>query len=329
VAETTKRELAIIFFGSPDFAVPALRALRETRHRLLAVVTQPDRPAGRGRRLTAPPVKRELAEWPEPPPLLQPERVNAPEVIARLQSPPPDLFVSAAFGQIFRPALLEVPRIGSINLHASLLPKYRGAAPVQHALLNGERETGITVIWMDAGMDTGDMLLQRPVSIGTDDTAGDLSARLSEVAAEALLEALDLIASGQAPRTPQDDARATAAPMIRRADAEIDWSRPAAAIHHLVRAMNPWPGAFTHHHGKLLKVLRADEVAAPGSGAGRAGEIAEVEGDRGFLVRTGEGQLRVTGVQPESRAPMSATEYVRGYRAVVGDRLGRLGSGVG
>lgn len=329
MAETTKRELALIFFGSPDFAVPSLRALRQTHHRLLTVVTQPDRPAGRGRRLTAPPVKREVEAWPEPPPVLQPERVNAPEVIDQLRALQPDLFVSAAFGQIFRPALLEVPRIGSINLHASLLPKYRGAAPIQHAILNGEHEAGVTVMWMDAGMDTGDILLQRSVPIGADDTAGELSARLAEVAAEVLLAALDVIAKGEAPRTTQDEAQATTAPMIRRSDAEIDWIRPASVIRNVVRAMNPWPGAFTQHRGKMLRILGAAEVGVPAGGAGRPGEIAEIERDKGFRVRTSEGQLLVTRVQPESRAPMSAIEYVRGYRAAVGDRLGRSGNEAG
>jgi len=330
VVGASERQLDIVFFGSPEFAVPSLHALRDSDHRLVAVVTQPDRPAGRGRRLTPPPVKRAIEEWPAPRPLLlQPEKVNSSEAIEQLRELRSDLFASAAFGQIFRPALLEVPAIGCINLHASLLPKYRGAAPIQHALLNGERETGVTVMWMDPGMDTGEILLQRPAAIGPDDTAADLFARLAEVAAEGLMTALDLIARGEAPRIAQDDAQATTAPMIRKGDAEVDWRRPAGAVRDLIRAMQPWPVAFSHHRGRMLKILGACLADAPRGSAGTPGEIAEIVGDKGVLVQTGEGQLLITRVQPESRAAMSAAEYVRGYHLAVGDRLGRTGNGIG
>jgi methionyl-tRNA formyltransferase len=223
---------------------------------------------------------------------------------------------------------LAVPRLGCLNLHASLLPRYRGAAPIQHALLNGERDTGVSVMWMDAGMDAGDILLQRRLPIGDDDTAGDLFARLAELAAESLLIALDLIARGEAPRLAQDDAEATLAPMITRADAEIDWRRPAGAIRDLIRAMNPRPGAFTRHRGRVLKILSA-QAETPSGRAGRPGAIGEVVSDKGFRVQAGEGSLLITQVQPESRAPMSASEYVRGYQVAVGDRLGRLGDETG
>lgn len=326
----TKRQLGIVFFGSPEFAVPSLHALRDSDHRLVAVVTQPDRPAGRGRRLTPPPVKRAIEEWSEPRPLLlQPDKVNSAEVIQQLRGLGSDLFVSAAFGQIFRPALLEVPAFGCINLHASLLPKYRGAAPIQHALLNGERETGVSVMWMDAGMDTGDILLQRPVAIGPDDTAADLFARLAEVAAQGLMTALDLIARGEAPRITQDDTQTTVAPMIRKGDAEIDWTQPAGAVRDFIRAMYPWPVAFTDHRGRVLRILSASLADAARDSAGTPGEIAEIVRDKGFLVQVGEGQLLIIRVQPESRAAMSAAEYVRGYHLAVGDRLGRSRIGIG
>ena len=326
----SNRQLSIVFFGSPDFAVPSLQALREGEHRLLAVVTQPDRPAGRGRRLTPPPVKRAAEQWPEPRPVvLQPEKVNSSQVIEQLRELRCDLFVSAAFGQVFRPALLEVPAVGCINLHASLLPRYRGAAPIQHALLNGERETGVTVIWMDAGIDTGDILLQRTVGIGPDDTAADLSARLAEAAAEGLMTALDLIARGAAPRTAQDDTQASVAPMISKGDAEIDWTQPGRVIHDFIRAMYPWPVAFTHHRNRMLRIIGASLVDAPRASAGTPGEIAEVVRDKGFLVQVGEGEVLITRVQPESRAPMSAAEYVHGYHLAVGDCLGRPGIGIG
>lgn len=313
--------LSIILLATGDFAVPILHLLAGGQHRLLAVVTQPDRPAGRGRHLTLPPVKRAWQELPEPRPLLfQPQRIRAPETVEQLRSLQPGLLVAAAFGQLLTAEVLSIPRLGCVNVHGSLLPKYRGAAPVQWAVINGERETGVTVMWMDEGLDTGDIIMQRAHLIAPDATAGSLMGELAEVGAILLEEALEAIARGTAPRVPQDHSQATLAPRLRKEDARLDWSRPAARLVNQIRGMNPWPGAFTEHQGRVLKIRQASAVGLPQAGA--PGEIAEVRPSEGLLVIAGEGGVLLRRVQPENRPAMSADEYVRGHPVQVGELLG-------
>jgi methionyl-tRNA formyltransferase len=303
--------MRVLFYGTPAFAVPALGALLDA-HEVVGAVTQPDRPAGRGQRPRAPAVKT-LALG-RGVPVLQPARLRDPEWPGRLAALAPDVAVVAAFGQLLPPAVLAVPRRGSINVHASLLPRYRGAAPVAWAIIRGERETGITTFQMDAGLDTGPVLLQRATAIGAEETAGELEARLALLGAEVLLETLARLDTLE-PR-PQDPAGATLAPRLRKEDGRLDWTRPAAALAALVRGVNPRPGATTETpHGRLL-IWRAR--ARPGQGA--PGVLTAC--DEGLAIGTGQGLLVPIEVQAENRRPMAWDAYLRGARLAPGARLG-------
>lgn len=303
--------MRVLFYGTPAFALPTLEALLG-RHEVVAVVTQPDRPAGRGRRVRASPVK--AAALARGLPVHEPERVRDPGWVERLAAYAPEVAVVVAFGQLLPAALLAVPRRGSINVHASLLPRYRGAAPVAWAIIRGERETGVTTFQMDAGMDTGPVLLQRATPIGPDETAGELAERLARLGAELLLETLAQL-DGITPR-PQDHAAATLAPRLRKEDGRIDWSRPAPALAALVRGVNPWPGATTHGPGGRLLIWRAR--ALPGDAP--PGVLVRVDG--GLAVGTGAGLLAPIEVQPENRRVMDWDAYLRGARLGPGMRLG-------
>ncbi len=328
-----------VFFGTRQFAAVILQALarsdatvRSTRHQVLAVVTQPDRPAGRGLRPRESPVKalaRDLGLRVE-----TPENPNSGAFVQLLESLQAAVFAVAAYGHIFGASLLAVPSIGCVNVHASLLPRYRGAAPVHHALINGDAETGITTIWMDERMDAGDMILQRALPIAPQDDAGALEEKLAALGAEVLVETLRLIEQGAAPRTRQDEAQATFAPAITRAGAQIDWGRSASQVCNLVRGTNPAPGAYTFHRGRRLKVLQAALRPAPGcsepsrgaaekalAAAGNPGEIVESE-RRGVVVAAGVGAVVLLQVQPEGGRPMAAAEYARGHRLRPGEALG-------
>lgn len=311
----------IVFLGTPEFAVPSLVALLAEAE-ILAVVTQPDRPKGRGQQVSAPPVvalarERGLR-------LLQPARLRDPQVIQTIAGLGPDVIVTVAYGRIIPPDLLRIPSLGCINLHPSLLPKYRGASPIQRAILNGETETGVTIMYQSEELDAGDIILQRSVPILPEDTAATLEGRLAEVGAQALVEALRLIAAGRAPRRPQDHPQATYVGKLTKDDGRVDWSRPATHIANQVRAMAPWPSAYTRHRGRLLKIWRAVPAAPPDDrDAPRPapGTVVAVQRE-GFVVATGDGALLVGEVQPEGRRRMSAEEYVRGARLEVGERLG-------
>lgn len=300
--------LKTVFMGTPDFAVPCLDRLLSEGHQVLAVVTQPDRPKGRGRKLTPSPVKE--AALAHGLPVLQPEKVKDPEFIARLAALKPDIIVVVAFGQFLPAALLDLPPLGCINVHASLLPRYRGAAPIHRAIIDGETATGVTTMYMDAGMDTGDMILKAEIPISPAETTGELHDRLKVLGARVLAETLAAIAAGEAPRTPQDNGAATYAPLLTRDIERIDWQQPAKAIHNLVRGLDPWPGAYCRHGGKLLKVWRCEVV--PVAGGGKPGQIIAA-GPAGIVVAAGEGAVRLTEVQPENRRRMDAGEYMRGY----------------
>jgi methionyl-tRNA formyltransferase len=302
--------MRVLFYGTPAFALPTLRTLL-ARHTVVAVVTQPDRPAGRGQRVLASPVKQEALRAGLP--VLQPARLREAGWAARLGALAAEVAVVVAFGQILPSEVLAAPQRGSINVHASLLPRYRGAAPIAWAIIRGERETGITTFRMDQGMDTGPLLLARAVAIAPDETAGELAGRLAEVGARVLDETLDSL-DRITPR-PQDDALATLAPRLRKSDGALDWRRPARELANLVRGLNPWPGAAASGPGGRLVVWRAratDGHAAPGTLVRAKGSLA---------IGTGEGLLIPVLVQADNRKAVSWEAYLSGARLSAGMSL--------
>jgi methionyl-tRNA formyltransferase len=308
--------LRIVFFGTPEFAIPSLRALLAGADEVVGVVCQPDRPAGRGQRLAVPPVKQ-LAQQSRVP-LLQPDKLRAPEFQDALRAWAPDLIVVAAYGKILPKNILDLPAHGCINVHASLLPRYRGAAPIQWAIVRGETVTGVTIMQMSDRMDAGDILLQRETPIGDHETYGELQARLADLGARALTDALAQLHTGALTRRVQDESQVTLAPMIKKDDGRLDWTQPAAALARMVRAFNPWPSAFTTVGGKLLKIHRAHAVAA--APAAMPGTVTAT-GD-GIAVSTGDGMLVLDDVQLEGRKRMGAAEFARGGGVKVGNVLG-------
>jgi methionyl-tRNA formyltransferase len=308
--------MRIAFLGTSSFAVPALRALTE-RHTITLVVTQPDRPSGRHAVVAPPPVK--LAALDAGLPICQPERVNNDDAVAQLRESRPDVLVVAAYGQLLRPAVFTLAPLGAINIHASLLPRYRGAAPVHWALVNGEETTGITTFVIDRGMDTGPILLSRRLSIGEDETAGELEARLASLGADVMLETLDRLAAGTLTPTPQPDG-ATMAPRLARDDGHVDWAAPARAVHNLVRGMTPWPGAWTTLDGERVKIHRA-ALTRIAAGPLLPGTLGPRESAR-LLVACGDLLLEVLEIQREAHARTSGSEFLNGLRrgALFGQR---------
>ncbi len=305
-----------IFMGTPPFSVPTLAALVQGGYDVVAVVTQPDRPAGRGRRLEVSPVKSFAVERGLP--VLQPSTLKDPEAVAELAGLRPDVIVVAAFGQILRPAVLDLPRHGCINVHASLLPRWRGAAPVQAAILAGDQVTGSTIMRMDVGMDTGPILAQAALAIQPDDSGGTLTARLAQQGADLLVATLPHWLAGQITPQPQNASLATLCRPLRKEQGLIDWALPAGAIALAVRAYNPWPAASTSWQGQQLRVLQA--LALPGQADGEPGRVVQIDG--AMVVVTGDGLLRLEEVQLAGRAAMSALDFARGQRDFAGSRLG-------
>jgi len=301
--------MRIVFIGTGEIGAPTLRALLNAEHEVAAVVTQPDKPVGREQRIESPPIKKEIATTGIP--ILQPPRIKDPQAIEEVRRLTPDVIVVAAYGQILPREVLEIPRLACLNLHASLLPRWRGAAPIQAAIAAGDSETGITVMYMAEGLDTGDILLQRSVEILPSDTGGSLHDRLAQVAPEALLESLQLVAAANAPRIPQDNAFATYAPKLKREHGQIDWSESAEAIERKVRAYNPWPGAFMKVDGQNLKVFSASVVDLNGE----PGEI--LRSDKDLIIATGKGALSLTEVQLEGKRRMIAAKFLRGHGALL------------
>jgi methionyl-tRNA formyltransferase len=302
--------MRIVFMGTPAFAVPALDALVGGGHEVLAVVAQPDRPAGRGQALREPATKG----WARGRgiPVLQPEKIRDGRLAAELGALGPDALVVAAYGRILGTDLLRLAPYGALNVHGSLLPRWRGAAPIQWSVANGDAETGVTIMQMDAGLDTGDILLQRALAIGADEGAEALAMRLAAVGGEALLVALEGLARGSLVPVRQDPAQATLARILEKEDGRIDWSRPAATIAARLRGFTPWPGGFTVHEGRTVKILTASPVQDPGEGA--PGSALRVVG-RGLLVTCGAGTaLLVTRVQPEGRPAQDALAFLNGLR---------------
>ncbi|HET9727479.1 MAG TPA: methionyl-tRNA formyltransferase [Gemmatimonadales bacterium] len=306
--------MRIVFFGTPEFAVPSLRALLRERYEVVGVVTQPDRPQGRSRStLVAPPVKAEAVAAQLP--VLQPARPLGDVFLAGLRRLEPDLGVVVAYGHILRSEVLTLPHLGMINVHASLLPRWRGAAPIQHAILAGETETGVSIMQMDAGLDSGPVLHRVATPIGPEETAGALADRLAELGATALVDALSLLTGGFARPAPQDPAGVTLAPKIDRDSARLDWRRDAASLARQVRAFDPAPGAWTTHGQDPLKLFGAVATGDRGEPG-----LVLAAGDR-LIVGCGEGALAVREVQPAGRSRLSVADWTRGRGIAVGARL--------
>jgi methionyl-tRNA formyltransferase len=327
----------VLFWGTPSFAVPALDALLASSHELVGLVTQPDRPRGRSGCPHAPPTKARLLEARPEVPVLQPVKPSGAEFRERLAGLAPDVSVVAAYGNLLPGRVLEVPRLGSLNLHASLLPRHRGAAPVAAALLAGDRLTGVTLMRMDRGLDTGPLLLQRELEIQPGESCGELTDRLARLAADVLIEGLVLAEAGRLRAVPQREELATYAPRVTPEQARIDWGRSAAEIERLLRAYDPWPGAHTSWEGKRLKLFRARPVAdaaihlevrgiqtaPPGSIALLSAPVESSRATAGpsLFVRTGDGVLEVLELQLEARPRMAASDFLRGRRIPAGSRF--------
>lgn len=324
--------MKIVFMGTPDFAVGTLEALAGAGHEVTCVVTQPDKPKGRGKEMQFTPVKECAIKYGIP--VFQPVKIKEAEQVAILKAYEADLYVVAAFGQILSQEILDIPRFGCVNVHASLLPKYRGAAPIQRAILDGERETGVTIMQMNAGLDTGDMLSRVVVPIADTDTGDTLHDKLSAAGAKLLVETLPLIESGRVNREKQDDTQATYAKMLNKAMGRIVWEKSAEEIGRLVRGLNSWPSAFTTFRGKTLKIweacVRTGQQAKGQEDREEAGNISlraepgcvtEVTKDS-FTVQTGNGELVVRTVQMEGKKRMAVKDFLLGYPIKPGEQLG-------
>src|SRR5438132_2397327 len=303
--------MRIVFIGAGEIGVPALRVLlQSSEHDLVAVVTQPDKPVGRAQQIEPSPIRKALAETKTS--ILEPARIKNRQVIDEIRALTPDIIAVMAYGQILPREVLDIPAIACLNLHASLLPRWRGAAPIQAAIAAGDRETGITVMYMAEGLDTGDILLQREIEILPTDAGGSLHDRLAQIAPEALLDALQMLAKGDAPRITQDNARATYAPKLTRDDGKIDWSEPAEIIERKIRAFNPWPGPFalvTEKSGRTLRLKVFDAQIV--GGKGRPSEILRSQNE--LVIAAGQGALSLGEVQLEGKRRMSASEFLRGH----------------
>jgi methionyl-tRNA formyltransferase len=302
--------MRLVFMGTPAFAVPTLKALLSSHHIVAAVFTQPDKPSGRGEKLSAPPVKQLAVE--QDVSVLQPDKLKAPEwqpIFAGLNA---DAYVVVAYGKILPQWLLDTPRLGAYNVHASLLPKYRGAAPIHWAIANGETRTGITTMKLDAGMDTGDLLLQQEISIEPEDTSASIHDRLCEIGAEMMLKTLEELEKGTAKTIPQDPALATYAPMLKKSDGLLDWSQSAVSIHNRIRAFNPWPGTYTQLEGQTLRIWKARPAEALGDSLSPGTLLHHSSG--AAMVACGTGFLKLEEVQMENRKRTTAPDFLHGVR---------------
>ena len=310
--------MRVIFMGTPDFAVETLEAILAAGHEVVLAVTQPDRPKNRGKAMQAPPVKECARKHAIP--VCQPVKVRDAEEVERISSYHPDIIVVAAFGQILPKEILDLPRYGCINVHASLLPKYRGAAPIQWAVIDGEKESGVTTMQMDEGLDTGAMLLKTVVPLEEKETGGSLFDKLSRAGAELCVETLRQLEAGTIVPEEQGESPTAYAAMLTRDMGVIDWTRSARSIERLIRGLNPWPSAYTHLNEKVLKIW-AGEVLPSDVSKGRCGEILEVTKDS-LIVQTGEGRLAVRELQLEGRKRMEAGAFLRGFPVEAGTILG-------
>jgi methionyl-tRNA formyltransferase len=302
--------------GTPDFALQTLQGLIDAGCNLIGVYTQPDRPKGRGKQLAAPPVKELALQYDIP--VYQPLKLRQPEAVAELEALAPDLIVVVAYGQILPKSVLEIPSCGCINVHASLLPEYRGAAPINKAIVDGKTETGITTMYMDVGLDTGDMLVKKALQIGPEETAGELHDRLAALGRETMEETLRQLCAGTLRREVQDDDQSTYASMMKKEDGLIDWSRSAMEIHNQVRGLDPWPGAYTTINGELLKLAGTSPETADG---GKPGSVLTAD-KSGVRIACGSGSLLVKELQLAGRKRLAAADFLRGCSLEPGATLG-------
>lgn len=312
--------MKIVFMGTPDFAVPSLEMLVNEGYEVVAAVTQPDKPKGRGNKLTAPPVKEFAIK--NGIQVLQPAKIKTSEFVEQIRELQPDLLITAAYGKILSKELLEVPVLGCINVHGSLLPAYRGAAPINWAVINGEEKTGITTMFTDVGLDTGDMLLKSELAIGPDMTVGELHDKMAVLGAQVLRETLLELKKGTLKRIPQDDSVSTYAPMMNKELGLIDWSKKASEIHNLVRGTDPWPGAYTLLEGNRMRVWKTVLTKESADSCQENGRILKVD-DQGILVKCPDENLLLLEVQFDSSRRMSVKEYIRGHEIKTGETLGR------
>jgi len=342
-----RRRLRVVFMGTPDFAVPSLQRLLDAGYHVAGVVTQPDRPRGRGRQVLPPPVKRTALAAGIP--VLQPENMRDGQFLERLFGLHPDVICVAAYGRILPPSVLDLPRLGCINVHASLLPRYRGAAPIHRAIMRGETVTGVSIMFMDRGMDTGDLFVQEPLSVFPDDTTGAVHDRLAVVGGALLVSSLDLMAADVRHKRPQDDSRAAAAPPLQSREEVVGWDRQAEDVANQFRGLNPWPGARSTLHGETIKIwfgrvivplqaqcegsgsdtpllggrAPAEALPVPDTWAGAApGEIVDV-GETSLVVACGRGYVALKEVQPAGKRRMDVAAFLRGRTVAPGDRFGR------
>lgn len=320
--------MKIVFMGTPDFSVGALEALIDAGHQITAVVTQPDKPKGRGKEVQMTPVK--VCAMAHDIPVFQPLKVKSADAVEVLRSYEADVFVVAAFGQILSEEILNMPRYGCVNIHASLLPKYRGAGPIQWALINGEEKTGVTIMQMDQGIDTGDMWMKTEVAIDPKETGDSLHDKLAQAGARLIVEALPKIESGEITPVKQNDAESCYAKMLHKSMGRIDWQQSAKALDCLIRGLISWPGAFTVFRGKNLKIWEEEPVTAkelPERNAtvqmqgAEPGTVTAVEKDA-FYVQTGDGLLKISAVQPEGKKRMDVKDFLLGYPVKIGEKLG-------
>ena len=303
--------MRIIFIGTGEIGVPALQALLRSEHQIVAVVTQPDKPVGRAQLVEPSPIKKALTGGTLSIAILQPARIKERQAIEEIRAFAPNVIVVMAYGQILPGEVLEIPKVACLNLHASLLPRWRGAAPIQAAIAAGDRETGITVMYMDEGLDTGDILLARKTDIRQNESGGSLHDRLAQMAPDALLDSLGLVAKGNPPRIPQDNSLVTYAPKLKREDGRIDWSESAHIIERKIRAFNPWPGAFMQLGGRNLKIFSGSVIDLSGT----PGQI--LQSDKELVIAAGRGAVQLKEVQLQGKRRMRAAEFVRGHAAMV------------
>ncbi|MFZ5753759.1 MAG: methionyl-tRNA formyltransferase [Bacillota bacterium] len=307
--------MRIVFMGTPEFAVPSLKALYEAGHEIIAVITQPDRPRGRGQKLSLPPVKEAALALGLN--IYQPHKIREQGFVEILEDLSPDLIVVVAFGQILPPNILSMPPYGCINVHASLLPAYRGPAPIHWAIMNGEKVTGITTMLMDTGLDTGDMLLKEEVPISPDMTTGELHDLLAQVGAGLLVKTIELWQDKKISPISQNGLAFSYAPLLKREHELIQWEKTAETIFNQIRGLEPWPGAYTMHKGSILKI-RGAQIYHQTEQKAQPGTVLKIVKDRGFVVQTGEGSILVTKVQPFGKQTMAATSFCNGYHLEVG-----------
>ncbi len=311
--------MKIIFMGTPEFAVPSLEMLVNEGYKVIAVVTQPDKPKGRGNKLAAPPVKEFALEHGIT--VLQPSKIKTPEFVEQIRELGPDLLITAAYGKIISKEMLDVPTLGCINVHGSLLPAYRGAAPIHWSIINGEKITGITTMFTDVGLDTGDMLLKRELEIGSDMTAGELHDAMAVLGAEVLKDTLTELKNGTLVRKPQDDSLSSYAPIITKEVGLMDWNKTAQQVHNLVRGTNPWPGAYTFLNESKMRIWKTCVADYNNNPKHCPGEIVKADDD-GLLVKCSDSYILIQELQFDSSKRMKVSDYIRGHKISTGEKLG-------